>query len=76
MLSLMWAAQSGKYIQLLFVIILGVALFDEIPTTSTLFGVLVVLLGVSYIAVREGRQRAGKSDLHEHDDDAKGKGTR
>ena len=71
----MWAAQSGKYIQLLFVIILGVALFDEIPTTSTLFGALVVLLGVSYIAVREGRQRAGKSDLHEHDDDAKGKGT-
>ena len=71
----MWAAQSGKYIQLLFVIILGVALFDEIPTTSTLFGALVVLLGVSYIAVREGRQRAGKSDLHEHDDDARGKGT-
>lgn len=71
----MWAAQSGKYIQLLFVIILGVALFDEIPTTSTLFGALVVLLGVSYIAVREGRQRAGKSDRHEHDDDAKGKGT-
>jgi drug/metabolite transporter (DMT)-like permease len=70
----MWAAQSGKYIQLLFVIILGVALFDEIPTTSTLFGALVVLLGVSYIAVREGRQRAGKSDLHEHDDDARGKG--
>jgi len=59
----MWAAQSGKYIQLLFVIVFGVALFDEIPTMSTLAGALVVLLGVSYIALREGRQRAGEGDV-------------
>ena len=54
----MWAAQSGKYIQLLFVILFGMALFDEIPAASTLVGAMVVLIGVSYIAVREGRQRA------------------
>jgi len=52
----MWAAQAGKYIQLLFVILFGIALFGEIPGVSTLVGALVVLVGVSYIAVREGRQ--------------------
>lgn len=54
----MWAAQAGKYIQLLFVILFGIALFDEIPTISTLLGALVVLAAVSYIAMREGRTRA------------------
>lgn len=56
----MSAAQAGKYIQLLFVILFGITLFDEIPTVSTLVGALVVLAGVSYIAVREGRHRAVK----------------
>jgi len=58
----MWAAQSGKYIQLLFVILFGVTLFDEIPTASTLVGALVVLLAVSYIAVREGRHQVDAGD--------------
>ena len=52
----MWAAQAGKYVQLLFVILFGITLFDEIPTVSTLLGAMVVLAGVSYIAVREGRR--------------------
>ena len=51
----MWAAQTGKYIQLLFVVLFGIALFDEIPTFATIAGALVVLGGVSYIAIREGR---------------------
>ena len=54
----MWAAQTGKYMQLLFVVLFGIALFDEIPALSTLLGALVVLAAVSYIAVREGRSRA------------------
>lgn len=54
----MWAAQSGKYIQLLFVVAFGIFLFDEIPDLSVLVGAVVVLSGVSYIAVREGRLRA------------------
>ena len=49
----MWAAQMGKYVQLLFVVIFGIALFDEIPVASTLIGAMVVLLSVSYIAWRE-----------------------
>ena len=57
----MWAAQAGKYIQLLFVILFGIALFDEIPTASTLLGALVVLGGVSYIAVREGRRNVAQN---------------
>ena len=56
----MWAAQAGKYIQLLFVILFGITLFDEIPTVSTLFGALVVLAAVSYIAMREGRREAAE----------------
>lgn len=56
----MWAAQAGKYIQLLFVILFGIALFDEIPTASTLLGALVVLAGVSYIAMREGQRKAAQ----------------
>ena len=53
----MWAAQTGKYMQLLFVVLFGIALFDEVPAISTLIGALVVLGAVSYIAVREGRSR-------------------
>ena len=56
----MWAAQAGKYIRLLFVILCGIALFDEIPTASTLLGALVVLVVVSYIAVREGRRNVAQ----------------
>ena len=59
----MWAAQSGKYIQLLFVVIFGIILFDEIPEIPVLTGALVVLASVSYIAVREGRLRR-----HDHPD--------
>ena len=55
----MWAAQAGKYVQLLFVILFGITLFDEIPTLSTLTGAIVVLSAVTYIAMREGRQREG-----------------
>ena len=55
----MWAAQAGKYVQLLFVILFGITLFDEIPTVSTLVGAMVVLSAVSYIAMREGRRREG-----------------
>ena len=53
----MWAAQAGKYVQLLFVILFGITLFDEIPTLSTLAGAMVVLSAVTYIAMREGRRR-------------------
>ena len=56
----MWAAQTGKYIQLLFVVLFGITLFDEIPLMSTIAGALVVLGAVSYIAFREGR-REGRS---------------
>jgi len=51
----MWAAQTGKYVQLLFVVLFGITLFDEIPVLSTIIGALVVLGAVSYIAFREGR---------------------
>ena len=54
----MWAAQTGKYMQLLFLVLFGIALFDEIPAISTLIGALVVLAAVTYIAFREGRNRA------------------
>jgi drug/metabolite transporter (DMT)-like permease len=43
--------------QLLFVVLFGIVLFDEVPAISTLIGALVVLGAVSYIAVREGRSR-------------------
>ncbi len=49
----MWAAQTGKYIQLLFVVGFGIVLFDEIPAASTMLGAFVVLAAVSYIALRE-----------------------
>lgn len=49
----MWAAQSGKYVQLLFVVAFGILLFDEIPTTSTVVGAVIVLGSVTYIAIRE-----------------------
>jgi drug/metabolite transporter (DMT)-like permease len=51
----MWAAQTGKYIQLLFVVLFGITLFDEIPVMSTIMGALVVLGAVTYIAIRESR---------------------
>ena len=57
----MWAAQTGKYIQLLFVILFGITLFDEIPILSTIIGALVVLGAVSYIAFREGRAQQHRS---------------
>ena len=38
----MWAAQSGKYVQLVFVVGYGIALFGEIPALSTLIGALIV----------------------------------
>ena len=60
----MWAAQSGKYVQLLFVVIFGVLLFDEVPTMSTIVGALIVLASVTYIAIRE-RQLARHEDLTE-----------
>lgn len=53
----MWAAQTGKYVQLLFVVLFGVVLFDEIPVLSTLLGAMIVLAAVSYIAFREGRSK-------------------
>ncbi|NCF49613.1 MAG: EamA family transporter [Bacteroidetes bacterium] len=53
----MWAAQTGKYMQLIFVVGFGIALFDEIPLVSTIVGAFVVLAAVSYIAFREGRAR-------------------
>jgi len=53
----MWAAQTGKYIQLLFVVLFGIALFDEIPVLSTLVGAVIVLVAVTYIAFRESRVR-------------------
>ena len=55
----MWASQAGKYVQLLFVILFGITLFDEKPTLSTLAGAMVVLSAVTYIAMREGRRRKG-----------------
>ena len=51
----MWAAQTGKYIQLLFVVLFGITIFDEIPVMSTVIGALVVLGAVTYIAFRESR---------------------
>ena len=51
----MWAAQTGKYIQLLFVVLFGIMIFDEIPVMSTIIGALVVLGAVTYIAFRESR---------------------
>ena len=59
----MWAAQTGKYIQLIFVVIFGIVLFDEIPEVPVLAGALVVLASVSYIAIREGRLRK-QANLH------------
>ena len=53
----MWAAQTGKYIQLIFVVFFGIVLFDEIPELAVLIGALVVLASVSYIAMREGQLR-------------------
>jgi drug/metabolite transporter (DMT)-like permease len=51
----MWAAQTGKYIQLLFVVLFGITIFEEIPVMSTVIGALVVLGAVTYIAIRESR---------------------
>ena len=59
----MWAAQTGKYIQLIFVVIFGIVLFNEIPEMPVLAGALVVLASVSYIAIREGRLRK-QANLH------------
>jgi drug/metabolite transporter (DMT)-like permease len=53
----MWAAQTGKYVQLLFVVLFGITLFDEIPVMSTVIGAMVVLGAVTYIAIRESRNR-------------------
>jgi len=60
----MWAAQSGKYIQLVFVVSYGMILFDEIPAASTLIGAVVVCSAVTYIAVRESRIKANKPPIH------------
>ena len=47
----MWAAQSGKYVQLIFVVGYGVALFGEIPTLSTIMGAVTVCVAVTYISI-------------------------
>ena len=56
----MWAAQSGNYVQLVFVVGYGFLLFGVIPALSTLIGALVVCSAVTYLAIRES-QRNGKS---------------
>ncbi|MEL0057888.1 MAG: DMT family transporter, partial [Alphaproteobacteria bacterium] len=70
----MWAAQAGKYVQLLFVILFGITLFDEIPTLSTLAGAMVVLSAVTYIAMREGRRREddGMAESSQADEERQG----
>lgn len=70
----MWAAQAGKYVQLLFVILFGITLFDEIPTLSTLAGAMVVLSAVTYIAMREGRRREddGMAESSQADEEKQG----
>ena len=72
----MWAAQAGKYVQLLFVILFGITLFDEIPTVSTLVGAMVVLSAVSYIAMREGRRREGDDVAENPQPDEERQGTK
>ena len=72
----MWAAQAGKYVQLLFVILFGITLFDEIPTVSTLVGAMVVLSAVSYIAMREGRRRESDDVAENPQPDEERQGTK
>ncbi|MEK9924807.1 MAG: DMT family transporter [Alphaproteobacteria bacterium] len=60
----MWAAQSGKYIQLVFVTSYGFFLFAEIPAISTIAGALIVCGAVSYIAFRESQLRTPKPPIH------------
>jgi len=52
----MWASQSGKFIQLLFVAAFGFILFDEIPAMTTWAGAFLVLSSISYIAFVEARK--------------------
>jgi len=60
----MWAAQSGKYIQLVFVTSYGFFLFGEIPAISTIAGALIVCGAVSYLAFRESQLRTPKPPIH------------
>lgn len=60
----MWAAQSGKYVQLIFVVGYGVALFGEIPTLSTILGAVTVCVAVTYISIRESQLKAEKPVVH------------
>ena len=60
----MWAAQSGKYVQLVFVVGYGIVLFGEIPALSTLIGALVVCLAVTYLAIRESQLKREKPPVH------------
>ena len=72
----MWAAQAGKYVQLLFVILFGITLFEEIPTLSTLAGAMVVLSAVTYIAMREGRRREDDGMVESSQADEERQGSR
>ena len=60
----MWAAQSGKYVQLVFVVGYGIVLFGEIPALSTLIGALVVCSAVTYLAIRESQLKREKPPVH------------
>ena len=52
----MWASQSGKFIQLLFVAAFGFILFDEVPAMTTWAGAFLVMSSISYIALVEARK--------------------
>lgn len=52
----MWASQSGKFIQLLFVAAFGFILFDEVPAITTWAGAFLVMSSISYIAFVEARK--------------------
>jgi len=60
----MWAAQSGKYIQLVFVVGYGIVLFGEVPDMTTLLGALIVCGAVTYIAIRESRLKTETPPVH------------
>ena len=60
----MWAAQSGKYVQLVFVVGYGIVLFDETPTLSTLIGAVIVCSAVTFIAIRQSQLSREKPPVH------------
>jgi drug/metabolite transporter (DMT)-like permease len=60
----MWAAQSGKYVQLIFVVFYGILLFGEVPSLSTLIGAVIVCTAVTYIALRENRLKVKTPPVH------------